>query len=86
VGGGRAARNQRRFLQIRAQPRPREGLILRHLLRLVILAGEFYQKSAQDPDYQRIGELATRVCQQVDPRYTDRFLAAEEEARKLTPI
>ena len=62
-----------------------EGLILRHLLRLVILAGEFRLRSGGDPDYARIGEQATRVCQTVDPRYTDRFLQAEEEARKLIP-
>jgi hypothetical protein len=60
-----------------------EGLVLRHLLRLVILADEFLQQSAGDPDYARIGELATRVCKQVDPRYTDRFLTAEAEAAKL---
>ncbi|MBI3834972.1 MAG: DEAD/DEAH box helicase [Planctomycetes bacterium] len=60
-----------------------EGLILRHLLRLVILTGEFQQRSGGDPDYERISQLATQICQQVDPRYTDRFLAAEEEARKL---
>ena len=63
-----------------------EGLILRHLLRLVILTGEFLERSGGDPDYARIGELATRTCQQVDPRYTDRFLAAEEEARKLSAL
>jgi len=63
-----------------------EGLILRHLLRLVILAGEFRMRSGGDPDYERIGEQATRVCQNVDSRYTDRFLQAEEEARKLIPI
>lgn len=60
-----------------------EGLVLRHLLRLVILAGEFLTLSEGDPDYERIGDLATQVCMQVDPRYTDRFLAAETEAKKL---
>ncbi|MFQ5805864.1 MAG: DEAD/DEAH box helicase [Phycisphaerae bacterium] len=60
-----------------------EGLILRHLLRLVILAGEFLTLT-EDPDYQRIGELATGCCRRVDPRYTDRFLADAEEVRKLT--
>jgi superfamily II DNA/RNA helicase len=59
-----------------------EGLILRHLLRLVILAGEFFILT-EDPDYQRIGELATKCCRRVDPRYTDRFLAEAEERRKL---
>ncbi len=60
-----------------------EGLVLRHLLRLVILAGEFLEHSNQDPDYERIGELATQVCQSIDPRYTDRFLESDTEAKKL---
>jgi superfamily II DNA/RNA helicase len=60
-----------------------EGLILRHLLRLIILAAEFRTLSVGDPDYERIGELATRICQKVDTRYTDRFLAGEQEAKKL---
>lgn len=59
-----------------------EGLILRHLLRLVILAGEFHLLT-EDPDYQRIGELATQACQRVDPRYTDRFLVQAAEVRKV---
>ncbi len=62
-----------------------EGLILRHLLRLAILSGEFLLRSDGDPDYERIGELATQVCRGVDPRYTDRFLEADAEARKLGP-
>ena len=62
-----------------------EGLILRHLLRLVILSGEFFALSA-DPDYQRIGELATRTCQRVDPQYTDRFLAEAETIRAASPL
>lgn len=60
-----------------------EGLILRHLLRLVILAGEFWQLT-EDPDYQRIGELATKCCRRVEPRYTERFLAEAEDLRKAT--
>ena len=63
-----------------------EGIVLRHLLRLVIFAGEMLNRSDGDPDYARIGELATRVCQAVDPRYADRFLAAEEESRQLPLI
>jgi len=63
-----------------------EGLILRHLLRLVTLAGEFSQRSGGDPDYVRLSEAATGICQRVDPRYTDRFLAADEESRKLTAL
>ncbi len=63
-----------------------EGLVLRHLLRLIILAGEFMTNSDGDPDYERIGELATQVCQAVDPRYTDRFLASEQEAKQLAAV
>lgn len=51
-----------------------EGLVLRHILRLVILAGEFFTRT-EDPDYRRIAELATRTCQRVDQSYTDRFLS-----------
>ncbi len=63
-----------------------EGLVLRHLLRLTILTGEFLTQSDGDPDYKQIGELATKMCHQVDPSYTDRFLASEEEAKKLGPM
>jgi hypothetical protein len=63
-----------------------EGLVLRHLLRLVILAGEFSTQSNGDPDYERIGELATRICQAIDPRYADRFLASEQEAVRLSKL
>jgi hypothetical protein len=63
-----------------------EGLIIRHLLRLIILTDEFLAQSDGDPDYERIGELATQVCKNVDERYTDRFLASEAEARKLAAI
>ena len=58
-----------------------EGLVLRHLLRLVILAGEFAALS-EDPDYHSIGEMATACCRRVDERYTDRFLADAEGMRK----
>ncbi len=60
-----------------------EGLILRHLLRLAILSGELLAQT-EDPDYQRIGELATRTCHRVDATYTDRFLAQAEEMKKLS--
>jgi hypothetical protein len=62
-----------------------EGIVLRHLLRLVILAGEF-SVLTEDPDYQRIGELATQCCRRVDARYTERFLADAEERRKLAEV
>ncbi len=59
-----------------------EGLVLRHLLRLVILAGEMFGLT-EDPDYQDIAGKATAACRQVDPTYTERFLASAEESRKL---
>jgi superfamily II DNA/RNA helicase len=61
-----------------------EGIVLRHLLRLVILAGEFFERT-EDPDYRRIAELATRTCRRVDPRYTDRFLSDQQEVVRLLP-
>ena len=63
-----------------------EGLVLRHLLRLIILTGEMLARAEGDPDYERIGELATRVCTTIDKRYTDRFLASDQEARKLSEV
>lgn len=59
-----------------------EGLVLRHLLRLAILAGEFYEKT-QDPAYREIVERATNACRGVDPSYTARFLANEAEVKSL---
>lgn len=61
-----------------------EGLVLRHLLRLVILAGEFFTLT-QDAQYQAISESATLACQRVDAKYTARFLAEAEAAKKLLP-
>ncbi len=63
-----------------------EGLVLRHLLRLAVLAGEFRARCEGDPDFERIGELATRVSRSVDARYTDRFLEAVNEAKNLTTM
>ena len=63
-----------------------EGLVLRHLLRLTILAEEFTTHSGGDPEYGRLGELVTQICRGVDERYTDRFLASEAEAKKLAAL
>ena len=59
-----------------------EGVIYRHLLRLVILTGEFRQLT-EDPDYELLGERVTAACQQVDPNYTERFLASEQDSDGL---
>ena len=59
-----------------------EGPTLRQLLQLTTLAGEFSSRN-DDSDNAEIGELATAVCRTVDPPYTDRLLAAEEEAKQI---
>ncbi len=59
-----------------------EGLVLRHLLRLVILAGEF-QARTEDPDYERLAELATKTCTRVDESYTQRFLSEAANMREV---
>lgn len=51
-----------------------EGLVLRHLLRFAILAGEFFTYT-QDPSYSELTELAVRTCRRVDEQYTSHFLA-----------
>ena len=86
VGGGMmdAAGDFYRFVRSRDLVK-QEGLVLRHLLRLTILAGEFHALS-DDPDYQRIGEVATAACRGVDPRYTDRFLEQAAEIHKLPAV
>ncbi len=59
-----------------------EGIVLRHILRLVILAGEFLLRT-EDPDYERMSELATQACQRVDESYTNRFLSEANNMREL---
>lgn len=60
-----------------------EGILLRHLLRLVILSGEFHAHSHEDPDYAQIADKVMLICTKVDRRYTDQFLAEQREAREL---
>ncbi len=59
-----------------------EGIVLRHLLRLVILAGEFFTYTA-DPQYQEIAQQATQTCRRVDADYTDRFLSEAQQRAAL---
>jgi len=59
-----------------------EGLVLRHLLRTVLLAGEFAERTG-DPDYELVAERATRAAESVDERYTERFLESAQERREL---
>ncbi len=60
-----------------------EGIVLRHLLRLALLAAEFRART-EDPDYETIGVRATNAARQVDPSYTDRFLEMERESGGLS--
>ena len=57
---------------------------MRRRKRLAILAGEFFTMT-EDPEYEQIGELVTRICQRVDPNYTDRFLK-EAAAKHQVPL
>lgn len=50
-----------------------EGLIMRHLLRVVLLAHEFHELT-DDPDYELLGQQVTEACEKVDPRFTRRML------------
>lgn len=59
-----------------------EGIVFRHLLRLVILAGEFYRRT-DDPEYDEIAARVTDICRDVDPGYTEKYLASEEESSGL---
>ena len=59
-----------------------EGLVLRHLLRLVLLLAEFAQRTG-DPLYDELARDATEACRQVDPSHTDRFLESAAEQRQL---
>ena len=45
------------------------------------LSGEFAERT-QDPDYERMAELATQTCQRVDASYTERFLSSAAEFKK----
>ena len=56
-----------------------EALVLRHLLRLVLLATEFKDKTG-DPDYEIIAQWATTASRAADPTYTDLFLTRQAES------
>jgi superfamily II DNA/RNA helicase len=63
-----------------------EGVIFRHLLRLILLVGEFKQLCPPDAeaapwqaDLETIASRLTESCRQVDPASTDRALEEAEE-------
>jgi superfamily II DNA/RNA helicase len=83
IAGGAFERECEFFKFVRSrQLIKQEGLVLRHLLRVVLLAGEFFART-EDPEYQRISEMALRTCRGVDPQYTSRYLEQAEETRHL---
>jgi superfamily II DNA/RNA helicase len=66
-----------------------EGVIFRHLLRLILLAGELKQLSPPDTepalwqaDLEDIALRLTESCRQVDPTSTDKALEQVEEAEE----
>ena len=59
-----------------------EGIVLRHLLRLVLLAGEFAERT-EDPVYREIARLAMEASRTADPVHTERFLDGAEQANQL---
>ncbi|MCH8053894.1 MAG: DEAD/DEAH box helicase [Planctomycetes bacterium] len=63
-----------------------EGLLLRHLLRLVILAGEFHMHTGEDPEYTQIIDRATAICAQIDAAYTDHFLTQQQQVAELSKL
>lgn len=63
-----------------------EGLIFRHLLRMVLLLGEFKQltppgldPNAWQDEVREISERLTACCRTIDPTSTDLMLAQEDE-------
>jgi hypothetical protein len=64
-----------------------EGLVFRHLLRLVLLLGEFRQLTPDgmspnewQDEIREISERLTACCRAVDPTSTDLMLAQDDEA------
>ncbi len=58
-----------------------EGIVLRHLLRFVILAGEI-EAYTSDPTYAELAERAATTCRRVDEKHTERFLSEAEAVKK----
>ena len=76
--------NFNKFVQAKKLQK-QEGIIFRHLLRLVLLWGEFAQVTPPDLDenawQQQLDDLRNRIieaCQRVDPKSTERTLQQEQ--------
>jgi len=66
-----------------------EGMVFRHVLRLILLVGEFLQLCPPDTTEEEwrgdLGEVAARLtesCRQVDPNSTDKALEEAAEAEE----
>jgi superfamily II DNA/RNA helicase len=66
-----------------------EGMVFRHVLRLILLVGEFLQLCPPDTTEEEwrgdLGEIAARLtesCRQVDPNSTDKALEEAAEAEE----
>ena len=64
-----------------------EGIIFRHLLRLILLVGEFQEFCPPDCDYYEwqdslrdIADRLTEICRKVDPESTDKTLEEMQRA------
>src|SRR5207237_8464998 len=73
-------RNFNTFVQARYLTK-QEGIVFRHLLRLILLCGEFAQLTPPDTttedwlkDLREIAGLLTQSCREVDPTSTDMMI------------
>lgn len=82
----RFAGNFNKFVQSRDLVK-QEGIIFRHLLRLILLLGEFAQVCPRDTtpdewqaDLRDLGDQLTTSCREVDPTSTDEIIAQAHAA------
>jgi hypothetical protein len=64
-----------------------EGILFKHLLRMILLCGEFAQLTPTDADPEAwrarlkgIADVLTTACRTVDPQSTDELLEELDEA------
>lgn len=82
----RFAGNFNKFVQTRDLVK-QEGIIFRHLLRLILLCGEFLQLCPRDTtpeewqtDLREISDRLTASCREIDPTSTDEIMASAHAA------
>ena len=61
-----------------------EGIVFRHVLRLILLCAEFSkllpQRSVWRMELDEIGDQLTDACRAVDPKTTERTIESAEDA------